>query len=390
MASQICFWPPDRTRPPHLLNNLLAQNFATTTLIRSRSRGIRYRCRISAALDRAPLLPKPPGLVRVIVVAAAAASLTVATVMFTEVDSIARRVSGFSLTMENSTVETSVFCLNSIRPHILTIDTTDGGCPWAKLLRAHGYCSQHITISHPISAQVRSLLTAADIVLLDLTTSTEDMLYTISELQAAIGICNLRPRILSFSSVCRRPQFVLNAQQCGARYVRITAPEVLFEAIDLLLAEMDELERKGPRFEIIHTFSRFGWCAPGEEISAVLLSHGGSFFQLPLGLAQRFVFDFLAQRRIAVDSLQVVSGLAGNWFYREHASNTGQRQLKKIRRPTVKVIIQRIREAMASTFADAQLEFRPYDVLRSCYADGSKRVLYKLHADVRWRHVPLR
>jgi hypothetical protein len=283
-----------------------------------------------------------------------------------------------------------VLSLISTSPRILIIASNDVRCPWVELLRAHGHSVEHITTSRPISTHVRSLLSTADVVLLDLTASTEDMLNTIYELQAAIGICNLRPRILSFSSVHRRPQLILNAQKCGVRYVRITSPEVLIDAVDVLLAEMSDLEHNGPRFEIIHSFCRVGCCAPGEEISAVLLSHAGSFFQLPLGLAQRFVFDFLAQRRIAVDSLQVVSGLGGDWFYREHASNSGQRQPKKIRRPTVKVIIQRIREAMEFTFANAQLKFNPYDVLRSSYAEGSKRVLYKVHADVRWRHIPLR
>jgi hypothetical protein len=161
---------------------------------------------------------------------------------------------------------------------------------------------------------------------------------------------------------------------------------MLFEAIDLLLAELDELEKHGPCFQIVHRFSQ-GICTPGEEISAVLLAHAGNFLQLPLGLAERFVFDFLAQRRIAVDSLQIVSGLAGDWFYREHAANSGQRQVRKIRRPTIKVLAQRIRDAMSSTFGHSDLVFDPYDVLRSCPAVGSNRVLYKLCARVRWRHL---
>jgi hypothetical protein len=85
--------------------------------------------------------------------------------------------------------------------------------------------------------------------------------------------------------------------------------------------------------------------------------------------------------------LQIVSGLSGDWFYREHASNSGRRQVKKIRRATVKVLVQRIREAMASTFAKAHTRFDPCDVLRSWPAEGSTRVLYKLHADVHWDHV---
>jgi hypothetical protein len=51
------------------------------------------------------------------------------------------------------------------------------------------------------------------------------------------------------------------------------------------------------------------------------------------------------------------------------------------------VLVQRIREAMASTFAKAQVNFDPCDVLRSWPAEGSTTVLYKLHADVHWDHV---
>jgi hypothetical protein len=100
------------------------------------------------------------------------------------------------------------------------------------------------------------------------------------------------------------------------------------------------------------------------------------------------VFDFLAQgRRIALDSSQIVAGLGG-WFYRDHAENSGHKQVKRVRRTTVKVIIQRIRGAMASTFSEAGLRFDPYEVLRSCPAEGTNRVLYKIHGGVRWVHEP--
>jgi hypothetical protein len=161
---------------------------------------------------------------------------------------------------------------------------------------------------------------------------------------------------------------------------------MLLEAVDLLLSEMNNFERNGPCFQIIHRFSQ-GSCAPGEEISTILLAYNSNLYQLPLALSQRFVFDFLAQhRRIGMDSSQIVSGLSSDWFYRDHAANSGHRQLKKIRRPTVKVLVQRIREAMESAFAEAKVKVDPYEVLCSCLAEGSKRVLYKLHADVRWQH----
>jgi hypothetical protein len=90
---------------------------------------------------------------------------------------------------------------------------------------------------------------------------------------------------------------------------------------------------------------------------------------------------------LALDSHQIASGLDGEWFYREHAANSGHKQLRKIRTATVKVLVQRIREALKSSFAAAHLRFDSRDVLRSCPAEGSRRVLYKLCADVQWLHV---
>ena len=86
----------------------------------------------------------------------------------------------------------------------------------------------------------------------------------------------------------------------------------------------------------------------------MLLERAGDFFQLPLGLTERFVFDFVAQRRLAVDSLQIVSGLSGDRFYSQHAANSGHKQVNKVRRPTIKVSAQRIRDGMSSAFDEAK------------------------------------
>jgi hypothetical protein len=256
-------------------------------------------------------------------------------------------------------------------------------------LRTQGYSFTSNGIKWPLSPETPSLLQRSDIVLLDVRTESADVLKTLEELCAAIGVCSVRPRVLCYSTAHRNSEFVLAVKKFGARYVRVNGPEMLLEAIELLLTEMAHLEGKGPCFQIVHRFSQ-GSCAPGEEITAIHLVHDGNVFQLPLALAQRFVFDFLAQhRRIALDSLQIVSGLSADWFYRDHAANSGHRQVKKVRWPTVKVLVQRIRDAMAATFTQAQVRFNPADVLRSRPAEGSKRVLYQFHADVHWRHVPL-
>ncbi|HEY6770119.1 MAG TPA: hypothetical protein VI386_35710 [Candidatus Sulfotelmatobacter sp.] len=274
------------------------------------------------------------------------------------------------------------------KPRLLICDLTAGPSSMSEAAHTHGYEVSRMNILRPISAEGRTLLSAVDIVLLDISTSSHEILRdAVCKLDAAIGIYSLRPRLLCFSTVHRNPQVALGLEKCGARFARVASPAMLFESVELLMAEMDELQRNGPRFHIVHRFSE-GICAPGEEISAVLLECAGDFFQLPLGLTERFVFDFVAQRRLAVDSLQIVSGLSGDRFYSQHAANSGRKQVNKVRLPTIKVSAQRIRDGMRSVFDKAKIGFDPYQVLRSCLAEGTNRVLYKLCARVSWRHLP--
>jgi hypothetical protein len=44
---------------------------------------------------------------------------------------------------------------------------------------------------------------------------------------------------------------------------------------------------------------------------------------------------------------------------------------------------------MADVFDQEGVAFNPYDVLSSVRAEGSKRALYKLNAEVQWEHVLL-
>ncbi len=92
-----------------------------------------------------------------------------------------------------------------------------------------------------LTAKLRPLLPTVDVVLFDITTSCHSILNTVQELNEATGICSLRPRLLCFSTVHRNPQFVLEVQKRGARFVRVGSPEMLLEAIELLIAEVDDL-----------------------------------------------------------------------------------------------------------------------------------------------------
>jgi hypothetical protein len=270
-------------------------------------------------------------------------------------------------------------------PTVLLLDQPNAFGPTQLALRTAGYEFAQTPLTPPFSHQIRSMLPNVDAVLLDVSTSGQDIMKAVQEFTSNLIIDGSRVRLICFSLVHRNARFVIELQKHGARYLRIEGFGLLLEALDLLLAEKAEFQRKGPCFRIVHRFSR-GFCAPGEEIFAVKLAHGGDLFQLPFGLAERFVFNFVAQhRQVALDSKQIVSGL-NDWFYREHAGNSGVRQFTKIRVATMKVVVQRIRKAMSSTFAKAQVHCDPFDVLRSFPAEGTRRVFYKLLADVHWDH----
>jgi hypothetical protein len=225
-------------------------------------------------------------------------------------------------------------------------------------------------------------ISASEVVVIDVTTMGIESLSVVREISAAMAMRNPHGRIVCISSVSRNSRFVLNLEKCGGRYVRIADSQMLIEAVDIAIAEVRSAAASRPRFVIVHQFSQ-GSCAPGEEIAVVLADNDGQLVQLSLPLAQRFVFDFVAKNRgIAMDSLQIASGIRGGWFYRDHASNSGVRQTKKIRPATIKVLVQRIRDAMVR----AGVRFDPYIVLRAIPAEGSKRVLYRLDAEVDWLH----
>lgn len=288
---------------------------------------------------------------------------------------------GVSLRMGNSTVADPDSKMLAQGRVLFCSSATDLSNPTLAEIKAHG----HEAFAAD-GESARLFLPSVDIVLLDVTSCTHDSLTMVRELTASMGAHSHLARLLCFSSISRNPRFVLEIEKCGARYVRVGSLAMLLEALELAMAEIKELRTKRPRFQIIHRFSQ-GECAPGEEIVAVRCDSGSNLWQLPLNLAQRLTFDFLAlHRHIGLDSIQIASGLNGGWFYKNHAANSGIRQFKKIRPLAVKVTVQRIRDVMGSTFTRAGLKFDPYDVLRSIPMEGSRKVLYKLTADVVWSH----
>lgn len=265
---------------------------------------------------------------------------------------------------------------------LLCINVPDVVC---ETLHRAGYGLDVGEFSIPKGLKIQSALTSLRVVLIDTSMGKSEVFSAIHSVRSLLGASGGDFRVLCYSDVPRNPHFVLELERRGARYVRISNPEMLIECIGLLYAELDELARNGPQFRIIHRYSQ-GSCAPGEEITAVELFHRQHAFHLRLSLSQRFVFNLLAQSRsAALDAFQIAAGLNG-WFYRDHARNSGKGYTTKVRVATVKVLIQRIREAMAACFAEADLHSNPYDALRSFYAEGSRRALYRLYAGIHWEH----
>ena len=57
----------------------------------------------------------------------------------------------------------------------------------------------------------------------------------------------------------------------------------IIEEVDVLVAEIRELNENGPHFRILHRFHAPGTdCAPGEEVAGIYLVHRGREYHLRL------------------------------------------------------------------------------------------------------------
>lgn len=166
--------------------------------------------------------------------------------------------------------------------------------------------------------------------------------------------------------------------------------ENVIRTTELLLLELYRIDHHGPEFTIIHSY-RIGVygaeCQAGEEVSRVVLVHRGKQVIVPLALATRLVFDYLARtRHIPQTAAQIAAGIRFEPFYRQHGINTGEPTVRKICRTAIKEYVKRIRQAMAVSFKLATLLFDPLLVLTAEQTDG-KEVLYQLRASVEWLHI---
>jgi hypothetical protein len=159
---------------------------------------------------------------------------------------------------------------------------------------------------------------------------------------------------------------------------------------DLLLSELERLERRGPAFTIVHSY-RIGvdgaGCQVGEEVSRVILASRGEQIDLPLALSTRLLFDYLARtRHVPQNSVQIAAGMRLSAFYRWHGLNTGEVSSRKICRSAIKEYVQRIRQALSVVLQQAALPLNPTHILVS-QATSANEVQYQLCASVEWLHI---
>ena len=159
---------------------------------------------------------------------------------------------------------------------------------------------------------------------------------------------------------------------------------LVVEEVDLLIAEAERLNARGPHLVIIHRWQEPGnQCLAGEEIAAARFVFRGREFQLELGLGPLILLDYLARHRWLTSSAsQLAAEINADIFGMHHGANApkSRKQTRKFTHSSVKVYAQRIREAMALAFREAGVALDPFLVLIS--EPG-----YGLKASVEWIHL---
>ena len=161
------------------------------------------------------------------------------------------------------------------------------------------------------------------------------------------------------------------------------------EQVELLLTEVREIKASGPHFWILHRFREPETdCAPGEEIVAIFLVYRGRAYLLRLSLAQRLLFDYLAQHRhLAQSASQIAAGMHADPFYRMHGYNGGHDTslTRRICRSFIRQYIRRIHLAVSQALKAVRLTGDPKTVLVPENLGGNE-VRYHLRATCAWLH----
>lgn len=159
---------------------------------------------------------------------------------------------------------------------------------------------------------------------------------------------------------------------------------------ELVLYELERLQRDGPSFQIVHRY-RFkvegARCQPGEEVSHVFLVYRGRIVIVRLSLALLLLFDYFAcYRHLPQSASQIARVVRRSDFYGNHGRNGGVVSARKISRSAIKEYVKRIRKGLASAFQDAGLLLDPRQVLVS-ETSGGTEAFYQLKASVGWIHI---
>jgi hypothetical protein len=163
----------------------------------------------------------------------------------------------------------------------------------------------------------------------------------------------------------------------------------VIEEIDFALAEMAALKAAGPHLKILHRWHEAGTdCAPGEETALIWFVYRAREFVVPLPLAERLLVDYWAHCRLPQTASQIEAGFRADPYCSRHGANarTLRKQTRNIGRTSVRVYVERIREALQIAFTEAGVNLDPYQVLASKRTTGNQ-ILYQLKAYVDWIHM---
>lgn len=252
-------------------------------------------------------------------------------------------------------------------------------------LRAHSVCA--IPPSGASADWIERL--SLDLLIIGASSNIPDVKAMLHEAVQVRQESGLRPMILCVLRHDKSARYQYELERRGIRVLYSQDIEQVLRAADLILFELARVVHDGPGISIVHRY-RFhvdgAQCQAGEEIARIVASYQGRQAILPLSLATRLFFDYLARTKHTPQSaVQIVGHMRLHPFYMLHGMNCGIPSTRKISRTSVKQYSKRIREALGIAFDEISLPLDPQVVLVTQLAGNEAR--YVLKASVEWIHV---
>lgn len=252
-------------------------------------------------------------------------------------------------------------------------------------LKAHSVCA----ISPPAHAAGRIEPLSLDLLILDVSSYAPGVETTLHEAARLRWETGLRPSILCVSNRYRGARFQFQLERQGIRVVYSLDIEQMLRIVDLVLFELVRFDHNGPDISIVHRYrihAHGAQCQAGEEVARIVASHQGRQSILPLSLAPRLLFDFLARTKHTPQSaVQIAGQMRLHPFYRLHGMNCGTPSTRTICKSCIKEYAKRIRKALSTALDQIALPLRPDLVLVADLAGNEAR--YVLQASISWIHV---